>query len=97
MCKGPGGGMKGGRDGDMVVTSIIHNGIARETGCEGIGESYIPIGITRLSKHHANEPDPSSVVCFHSSSQGYKCIERIKILNDRTDFKEAVFPHKQRA
>lgn len=28
-----------GREGDMVVTSIIHNGIARETGCEGIGES----------------------------------------------------------
>lgn len=28
-----------GREGDMVVTSIIHNSIARETGCEGIGES----------------------------------------------------------
>lgn len=35
VCKGLG---EGGREGDMVVTSIIHNGIARETGCEGIGE-----------------------------------------------------------
>lgn len=26
------------REGDMVVTSIIHNGIAKETGCEGIEE-----------------------------------------------------------
>lgn len=28
----------GGRVGGMVVTSIIHHGIAKETGCEGIAE-----------------------------------------------------------
>lgn len=36
------GGRERGREGgegDMVVTSIIHNSIARETGCEGIWES----------------------------------------------------------
>lgn len=31
-------GRAGGKEGDMVVTSIIHNSIAKETGCEGIGE-----------------------------------------------------------
>lgn len=35
---GTGGGREGGGGVDMVVTSIIHNSIAKETGCEGIGE-----------------------------------------------------------
>lgn len=29
---------RAGGGGDMVVTSIIHHSIAKETGCEGIGE-----------------------------------------------------------
>lgn len=31
-------GRWGGRVGGTVVTSIIHHGIAKETGCEGIAE-----------------------------------------------------------
>ena len=80
----------GGREGDTVVTSIIHNGIARETGCEGIGESD-QYEITHLSTHRANEPDPSSAICFHSISQGYKCIEPVKMPNDCIDSKRGCF------
>lgn len=47
--------------------------------------------ITHLSKHRANEPDPSSAIYFHGISQQYECIEPIKMLNDCVDFKEAVF------
>lgn len=54
----------------MVLTSIIHNAIARETGCEGIGVTLMHVSVTTLKyKSHLNY--------FDSISNQCKCIEPI--------------------